>query len=330
MQGKPKFEPVSGDLVEDPLPDVVQAGQLDALRLRSLRAISQSLARAPDLDGLLSTLLTGLDHQLGFAQTLILLADETAVRLSTIASRGYPEEGVGSEVRFGEGVIGTVAKTRKPLRVGAIGRAVNYVRAVAGATPGDAAAEIPLPGLKLPQSCVAIPLLWHDELVGVLAAESEKIDAFSEHDETLLGILGNQVAPAVNEMLQRSDLAEPVSAQPARPVNRGGTRRFTFYRQDESIFVDGEYLIRYVAAQILRRLLQLHATEGRVEFTNRELRMDPSIRLPAVKDNLESRLLLLRKRLEQKCPALRLQPTGRGRFRLETGCVLELIEKDAP
>ncbi len=330
MQGKPKFEPVSGDLVEDPLPDVVQAGQLDALRLRSLRAISQSLARAPDLDGLLSTLLTGLDHQLGFAQTLILLADETAVRLSTIASRGYPEEGVGSEVRFGEGVIGTVAKTRKPLRVGAIGRAVNYVRAVAGATPGDAAAEIPLPGLKLPQSCVAIPLLWHDELVGVLAAESEKIDAFSENDETLLGILGNQVAPAVNEMLQRSDLAEPVSAQPARPVNRGGTRRFTFYRQDESIFVDGEYLIRYVAAQILRRLLQLHATEGRVEFTNRELRMDPSIRLPAVKDNLEARLLLLRKRLEQKCPALRLQPTGRGRFRLETGCVLELIEKDAP
>ena len=170
----------------------------------------------------------------------------------------------------------------------------------------------------------------HGGLVGVLAAESEKIDAFSENDETLLGILGNQVAPAVNEMLQRSDLAEPVSAQPARPVNRGGTRRFTFYRQDESIFFDGEYLIRYVAAQILRRLLQLHATEGRVEFTNRELRMDPSIRLPAVKDNLESRLLLLRKRLEQKCPALRLQPTGRGRFRLETGCVLELIEKDAP
>ncbi len=202
---------------------------------------------------------------------------------------------------------------------------MNYVRAVAGATPGDAAAEIPLPGLKLPQSCVAIPLLWHGELVGVLAAESEKIDAFSEHDETLLGILGNQVAPTVNEILQRSDLAEPVSAQPARPVNRGGTRRFTFYRQDESIFVDGEYLIRYVAAQILRRLLQLHATEGRVEFTNRELRMDPSIRLPAVKDNLEARLLLLRKRLEQKCPALRLQPTGRGRFRLETGCVLELM-----
>ncbi len=62
-----RLEPIDGDLVEDPPPDGAQARQHDALRLRSLRAISQSLARAPNLDGLLSSLLTGLDYQLGFA-----------------------------------------------------------------------------------------------------------------------------------------------------------------------------------------------------------------------------------------------------------------------
>ncbi|WP_244427839.1 hypothetical protein [Sinorhizobium fredii] len=76
-------------------------------------------------------------------------------------------------------------------------------------------------------------------------------------------------------------------------------------------------MIKGVAGRLLAWMLEQHLANGRSEFTNREIRLDGGLRLPDFKDNLETRLLLLRRRLEEKALPIRLVRLGRGRIAVE-------------
>jgi adenylate cyclase len=177
-----------------------------------------------------------------------------------------------------------------------------------------------------------IPLLLEDRLVGVLAAESRDPMAFGEWDEAYLGIIGNQIALGIDRVLEADEPMVQSSESapqlpPAAVIPRRPRRTLTYYREDDAVFLDNEYLIRNVPGRILWKLMREHQREGRREFTNRELRLDPTLGLPAIKDNLESRLILLRHRLREKCPEVQINSTGRGRFALEIAADLELVER---
>jgi hypothetical protein len=275
---------------------------------------------------------------------MVLLPDETGQRLVTIASRGYGAPGIGAEAQLGQGLIGTVAATRRLLRVGGLGQELRYGRAIRERVRdlgGDAllTPEIPLPGLVDAESQLALPMLVGDELVGVLAFESRDNLAHRMWHESFLQVLANQIAIGLDRLRQQNEdeeeVVEPETAAPALaaptasdapPPSR--VRKFLFFRNDDCVFVDGEYLVRNVPGKILWKILNENARSARTQFTNRELRLDPTLGLPPVKDNLESRLILLRKRLIEKCPDVRLVPTQRGRFSLELESAVELAERD--
>lgn len=302
--------------------------------LRGLQSVSSRINLARDLDELLSSSLDALDELFHFTHSMVLLLDETGRRLFTVASHGFGDGGIGAEVAVGQGLIGTVAEQRRQISMSATDELLRYGRAVrdrVSATDDSAALtpEIPLPGLPDARSHMALPLLVRDRLVGVLAVESRDPVCFQRWHEAFLAVIGNQIAAGIDHMQSRDDeeLEPPSQLQPARALP-AQKRVFRFYKNDDCVFVDGEYLIRNVPGKILWKILKEHAAGRQTEFSNRELRLDPSLGLPPIKDNLESRLILLRKRLEQKCPDVRIVPTRRGRFVLESESVIALEERD--
>ena len=331
------LEPVAGfTRLPAPPPDAPSSRIFVHDDLILVRLVTERLARCELLGDLLETALQLLDERLGFRHAILLLTDEPHEKLFTIASRGYPESGVGSEVGFGEGLIGMVARARRALRLSAIDHSLRYARAVrdrAEAVAGTQAVcrEIPFPGLPGAASQIAVPLVTRGRLIGVLAVESMDPLAFMPREDTLLTILAGHVAAAIEQLSRETEDHAPAAAvrmKPARPPGtEPRTRHFCFFRADDCVFVDGDYLVRNVPGRILWRLLTQHRDEGRSEFTNRELLMDTWLGLPEIKDNLETRLILLRKRMEQKCPEVRLVPRGRGRFGLETDVPIQLTEK---
>lgn len=333
-----RAEKVEGFLLESETP-IHEEISVTGLRteLRGLQLVSERINRADDLETLLAAALDALDVYFGFRHTIVLLNEEHSQRLITIACRGYGG-GVGAEVAFGEGTIGTVARERRVLRLTGLNESLRYGRAVRRSVLSDTTSkpvrpEIPLPGLPDAQSALVIPLSVEDRLIGVLAAESRDPMAFGEWDEAYLGIIGNQIALGIDRVLEADEPATDAPSQPRPipvpvppPVQRP-RRTLTYYRDDDAVFLDNEYLIRNVPGRILWKLLDEWKRQGRTSFTNRELRLDRNLGLPEIKDNLESRLILLRHRLREKCPEVQIMSTGRGKFSLEIGADLDLVER---
>lgn len=300
-------------------------------RLGDLRRCMERLSSSPNLDALLDELMLALLEELEIEHAMLLLLNESGDRLYTVASRGYPQSGIGSEILLGEGVIGVAAQQRTPIRIAHMAEEYLYSRAVrrqvlegAGATSLEL--EIPLPGLPESNSQLAVPLIRRQTLLGVLYLESPEDMRFSYEDEDALVCVSHLLAQAmqpgeiVGEAARAPEATEPKDYTLGTPIT---LRR---YACNDSIFVDDAYLIKGVAGAILWRLVSDYQSNGRTEFSNRELRLDPRIPLPDVSSNLEARLILLHRRLAERCPSLGIERVGRGRFRLQVSRRLELTE----
>jgi hypothetical protein len=307
----------------------------DALRqplLPGLRACLAGLVGCTDLATLFDTALQGLERHCEIRHAMLLVHDTARARLYTVATRGYPQSGVGSEIGVGEGIIGVAARERAPIRIGYAAQEYLYSRIVREgfekSAGGDALeTAIPFPGLAESGSQLAVPVMHGERLHGVLYVESPQERRFTYEDEDALVVLAGQLALSIELLAHTAEHHEDTAAAAVPPPTvQGAPVTIKHFSADHSVFLDNDYLIKGVAGAIFWKLVRDYVDVGRNEFTNRELRLDPALKLPDISDNLEARLILLQRRLAERCAFLGIEKTGRGRFRLNVGRPLQLAD----
>ena len=222
-----------------------------------------------------------MDRILGFQHAMILLKDQAADRLRVVASRGYDHVTVGVEIAVGHGVIGVVAERKKMMRLGNIGASISYLTTVRAKLQEAGQLDLSqstakLPGLPNVQSQLAMPLLVKDRLIGVLAVESPRPNAFDELDEILLSIVANQAATAIENaqmyqmVEQLSRLKRFFSPHLAELIVAGGTEDplKTHRREVTVVFLDLRGFTTFAELvepeEVMSVLRDYHAEMGRL------------------------------------------------------------------
>lgn len=289
--------------------------------LALVETASRKIAEAANGDELVTIVLDYLVEKCGYEHAIFLLADARGEALYTVGSRGYPESGAGSEVRIGDGIIGVSGERRQSINMGNLPAEMTYSRTAregwlrSGVEP-DLEREIPLPGLADAVSQLAVPVEARGRLYGVICLQSEAPGRFGSDDEAIVKLIAGHTGLVMSILGAQAATEPSFVAEVTEAARISPAVRVRHFAEDDSVFIDNDYLIKGVAGRVLWRLLRSYSDEKRVEFTNKEMRLDPTLDLPDIKDNLEARLILLRRRLEDRCDFLRIANTGRGRFRL--------------
>ncbi|MCL4275709.1 MAG: GAF domain-containing protein [Anaerolineales bacterium] len=162
---------------------------------RLLHHITTTAASGTTLEEALESAVNGLQVTLGGDRVAILLADRDKKMLEVKASIGYAEELHSVQVEVGKGITGWVASHRRPLRIRDVSEDPRYIQVSTNT-----------------RSELAVPLVYRNELLGVLNVESEQTDAYTENDEEMLGTLGGSLAAVI----ANARLLEQIRAQSER------------------------------------------------------------------------------------------------------------------
>jgi GAF domain-containing protein/HAMP domain-containing protein len=162
---------------------------------RLLQHITTAAASGTTLDEALKGAVTGLQVTLGGDRVSILLLNRESQRLEVRAAVGYSEEIFGLQIPVGSGVTGWCAAHARALRVDDVAADGRYIQ-----------------GSPNTRSELAVPLLYRNEVLGVLNVESEQTATYTDSDEEMMTTLAGSLAAVI----ANARLLEQVRAQAER------------------------------------------------------------------------------------------------------------------
>jgi phosphoserine phosphatase RsbU/P len=166
-------------------------------KLRMLLEITRTISRSLDLDELLNKVMDTLGSLIHYDAAGIYLIgpgdNDNPYIFKARAIRGYDIsfELVEPRIKMGEGFIGRVAESGKPLICPDVSRDPRYFEA-----------------RNRTKSEMVAPIVSNDKVIGVFDLESDRLDAYSDDDLAILQMLTSQVAIIIEKVRLLDEVVE--------------------------------------------------------------------------------------------------------------------------
>lgn len=196
--------------------------------LATLAEIGEEISSSLDLDKVLGRV-ASLVNRLMDSETLgVLLLDSQTQTLSYRFASGYsPQVAETLRIPVGHGIPGLAASLRAPVRVADLHQDSRHLSVV------DAA-----------RSELAVPLIFRNQVIGVLDVHSAEVDHFSQQQEEILMLLASRLSVAI----ENARLFERAQAQAETLMLLNEVGR------EASAILDPEVLLRR-AAEMVKRMI---------------------------------------------------------------------------
>src|SRR5580704_9574880 len=159
--------------------------------LRTLAHLSREFSAILDVDELLTKIAAATRALIPYDAFSVFLMDTERSILSNRFSVRYDQRVKIDNIPLGKGITGAAAESRQPVRVLDTGADPRYIASH--------------PGIR---SELAVPLIVHDRIVGVLDVESERIAFFTEDHQRTLSLLAQQIASSVENARLYEEVAQ--------------------------------------------------------------------------------------------------------------------------
>ena len=182
----------AAEAVADKAQEVCPISGSETATIRFLMEVGEELSSTLDLDAVLNRVAARLKEHVGYDTFGILLLDPLGQELRIRFGIGYPPE-VMENWRFGlgQGLVGTAAKTGRPVRVEDVRNDHRYINA-----GEDVASEL------------AVPLIVKNRTIGVLDVGSRQPRYFTKGHQCLVTLLASRLANAVENARLYENLQE--------------------------------------------------------------------------------------------------------------------------
>ncbi|MEP6923999.1 MAG: GAF domain-containing SpoIIE family protein phosphatase [Pyrinomonadaceae bacterium] len=176
-------------------------------KLRMLLDITKKISRSLDLNEVLEQVMDTLGSLVPYDAAGIYLLDEDRTDspyFHTEMLRGYElEDLVDPHLKVGEGIIGQVAATGKPIVENDVSKNPSYYL-----------------GRHRTNSEMVAPIISNEEVIGVLNLEKDQLNAYNEDDLQIILLLASQIATIVEKVKLHVHLIEKKRLQGQLEVAR--------------------------------------------------------------------------------------------------------------